>query len=410
MKLLLWGALDAGTGFGSVTLGLGRAFMDAGIDTRFVAINDVEQAPEGYTVIPLGNPKDWMEAAEHPAEGAQKWLAHVRDIFANGYEGWMPDAILVTGDPASIIRSDIPSLLPVGLPSFHYCPVEGTGIPPSWRAMWRNMQPIAMCAFGAREIATITGSEPPYVYHGVDSEAFYPVSRERPIVFHTGDNDLKVLRSKDECKRLFGADPARTILLRTDRLMPRKRYGSMLRAVAPVLARHPDVDLWMHCRTVDDGGSLDDFRSHFPPQLAQRMMVTGYGDRGITISRPMLNALYNAADVYLSTSAEGFGLTVAEALACGVPVVAMDYTSLPEVVGDAGVLVPPAMLVENIYGYAWAGIDEQKYSEAVEFLVTHPARRRELGRLGPRQTAPLTWDAAAHGFLDIIGIRAEVAA
>jgi glycosyltransferase involved in cell wall biosynthesis len=407
MKLLLWGALDAGTGFGSVTLGLGKAFMDAGVDVRCVAINDEQAAPEGYTVIDLGDPRSWMQA--DPAGGALAWLAHVKRILA-GDDDWRADAILVTGDPASIIRSDIPSLIPDGMAAYHYCPIEGTGIPPRWVEMWRNMTPIAMCEFGAQEISTITGTVPPFVYHGV-SEAFYPVSSERPIVLRTNDaGGLKVLRSKDDCKRLFGASPETTVLLRTDRLMDRKRYGSMLRAVAPVLERHPDVQVWMHCRTVDEGGNLDDIRSHFPPDLAQRMLTTGYRDRGMAVPLDMLNALYNAADVYLSTSAEGFGLTIAEAVACGVPVVAMDYTSVPEVVGPAGTLIPPGFLVENIYSYAWANIDEAKYTDAVEFLVTHKMRRREIGRLGPKHAARFTWTAAAEKFLSIIDVKEAVAA
>ncbi len=412
MKLLLWGALDAGTGFGTVTLGLGKAFMDAGTDVRFVAINDHEIAPPGYTVIPLGNPVIPDDATQEEAIALmQAWLDNLKRIFAEGYEGWRPDAILVTGDPASIIRSEIPSLLPPDIAAWHYCPIEGIGIPPRWREMWGRMQPIAMCEFGAGEIERITGTRPPFVYHGVDGDDFWPVSSERPIVLRTdAPGGLTVLRSREDCKRFWHFDLDHTILLRTDRNMPRKRYGSMLRAVAPVLARHPEVDLFMHCRTVDEGGNLDDFRSHFPWQLASRMMVLPLWDKGVALPRTFLNSLYNAADVYLSTSAEGFGLTVAEAEACGVPVVAMDFTSLPEVVGEAGTLVPPGHLVENIYGYAWANIDENRYSEAVEFMVTHKARRREIGRRGPRQVAPMTWAAAAEKFLTIIDVKQAVAA
>lgn len=412
MKLLLWGALDSGTGFGTVTLGLGRAFMDAGLDVRFVAINDQEDAPDGYSVIPLGLPVIGDDATRDEAQAVfMAWIEDIRHILADGYEGWVADAIIVTGDPASIIRSQITSLVPPGIPTFHYCPIEGVGIPPRWREMWTTMKPIAMCDFGSGEIERITGERPPFVYHGVDTESFYPVSASRPIVIRTNDvAGMKVLRSKEECKALFGISPQTTVLLRTDRNMPRKRYGSMLRAVAPVLARHPEVELFMHCRTVDEGGSLDDFRSHFPPAIAARMRTFGYWDAGMVAPRTILAAMYNAADIYLSTSAEGFGLTPAEALACGVPVVAMDFTSLPEVVGPAGTLVPPGFLVENIYAYAWASIDEAKYAEAVEFLVTHQAKRRELGRLGPKHVASMTWPAAAEKFLSIIDVKEAVAA
>ena len=188
--------------------------------------------------------------------------------------------------------------------------------------------------------------------------------------------------------------------------MPRKRYPSMLRAVAPILANHPEVRLLMHCATIDEGGNLDDFRSHlwatYGPEVVKRMETTKVMDAGQMLDRQTLNILYNAADVYLSTGAEGFGLTIAEALACGTPVVGMDFSSVTEVIGDAGVLVPVGYLVENIYAYYWANVDEAAYTEAVEFLVTHKARRRELGRLGPRHVERnFTWSSAAAKFAEI---------
>lgn len=55
-----------------------------------------------------------------------------------------------------------------------------------------------------------------------------------------------------------------------------------------------------------------------------------------------LPALYSAADLFLFLSLyEGFGIPLLEAMACGTPVVAAQTASLPEVVGDAGILVPP---------------------------------------------------------------------
>lgn len=59
-------------------------------------------------------------------------------------------------------------------------------------------------------------------------------------------------------------------------------------------------------------------------------------------TKETLIKLYNAADALIAPSLyEGFGLTVLEAMACGTPVIAANTSSLPEVVGDAGILVEP---------------------------------------------------------------------
>jgi glycosyltransferase involved in cell wall biosynthesis len=95
-------------------------------------------------------------------------------------------------------------------------------------------------------------------------------------------------------------------------------------------------------------------------------------------------ALYQAADLYVTPSLyEGFGLTALEAMASGVPVIAANRTSLPEVVGDAGVLVEP---------------EEAALAEAVTRVLNSPTladdlRQRGLGRASTfswRRTAELT--------------------
>jgi len=60
------------------------------------------------------------------------------------------------------------------------------------------------------------------------------------------------------------------------------------------------------------------------------------------VSEEILPLFYNASDVFVFPSLyEGFGLPVLEAMACGCPVIASNKASIPEVVGDAGILVEP---------------------------------------------------------------------
>lgn len=92
--------------------------------------------------------------------------------------------------------------------------------------------------------------------------------------------------------------------------------------------------------------------------------------------------LYRAALVFVFPSRyEGFGLGPLEAMACGVPVVAADATSLPEVVGEAGVLVPPD--------------DADAWSEAVTTVLQDPRRAERLKAAGVERAREFTWDRAA---------------
>ncbi len=95
-----------------------------------------------------------------------------------------------------------------------------------------------------------------------------------------------------------------------------------------------------------------------------------------------LAALHALADAFCSPSGyEGFGLTVAEAMAAGVPVVAARNSSLPEVVGDAGVLVD-ALTPDGI-------------AAALRPLLLDRDRRRALGAAGAARAAGFTWERAA---------------
>jgi glycosyltransferase involved in cell wall biosynthesis len=98
-----------------------------------------------------------------------------------------------------------------------------------------------------------------------------------------------------------------------------------------------------------------------------------------------LPAFYRGAAALMVTSrAEGFGLPALEAMACGTPVVAYANTSLPELVGDAGVLVDDG----DLAGFAAAVAD----------LLTDDAAQADLRAAGPHRAAAYTWarSVAAH--------------
>ncbi len=101
-----------------------------------------------------------------------------------------------------------------------------------------------------------------------------------------------------------------------------------------------------------------------------------------------LAALYSAAEVFAYPSlAEGFGLPVVEAMACGAPVLTSDRSATAEVAAGAALLVDPE--------------DMLAISRGLADLLGDPAERDRLGRLGAERAAELSWRRAARETLEL---------
>jgi glycosyltransferase involved in cell wall biosynthesis len=415
MRVLMFGDLAA-TGFGTVTNDVGRRMVEQGVDMRFVSLNETPSLAEPFASRTLSVLS--LETSSQNDDFIARLMRGETDYkLWNGepWGDWTPDAAFILGDFAAariFVGQHLDAFRLV--PTIHYCPIEGVDLPPLWNELWSVIRPVAMSEFGRTEIAKVVGYQPPMVYHGVDTDDFYPVSKERPIVISADGKSDMVLTSKKQCRSIFVPGlrgfgdynhPAfrEVWMLRTDRHMPRKRYPAMLRALGPVLQRNPSLRMVIHCRPYDQGGYLWDDISKLPKPVQSQVYLTDMLGIPSGVPRPVLNALYNAADLYVQNSAEGFGLTVAEAVATGLPAVGIDYSAVPEVIGPAGVTVPVGYLFDNEYSHRWASVDEEAMARAVEFLVTHQQRRLDLGRKGPAHVAKMfSWDDAARAFTELL--------
>ncbi|RIK40375.1 MAG: glycosyltransferase family 1 protein [Chloroflexi bacterium] len=115
--------------------------------------------------------------------------------------------------------------------------------------------------------------------------------------------------------------------------------------------------------------------------LTERVRLPGF------VSEDDKRNLYRAAEVFVFTSEyEGFGLDPLEALACGAPVVCTNRTSLPEVVGDAAILVEP---------------DAAAVGAALKDVVSNPDLRADLTLRGIARARSFTWERTAEQTLAV---------
>ena len=143
------------------------------------------------------------------------------------------------------------------------------------------------------------------IHHGIDHELFTPQPH--------------ITRRKNRLMATASAD------------VPLKGLIYLIRAYHMLLADHPDLELVVVGR-LREGQTMDELN-----RLGIRNRVKFVSE----LSGDDIRDLYAEATIAVSPSVyEGFGFPAGEALSCGVPLVATDGGSLPEVVGDAGILVP----------------------------------------------------------------------
>jgi glycosyltransferase involved in cell wall biosynthesis len=160
---------------------------------------------------------------------------------------------------------------------------------------------------------------------------------------------------------------------------PGKNRTTLLRA----FKRLVDAGRDLHLAVVGgQGWQSDDEAEVASLALRDRVHFTGY------VPQADLPALYNAASVFVFPSLhEGFGLPALEALACGTPVVTSNRSALPEVAGNAALLVDP--------------LDADAIATAIERILDDPGLAAQLRRAGLERAAAFTWDACAEATLAV---------
>lgn len=215
-----------------------------------------------------------------------------------------------------------------------------------------------------------------------DIVTFYGIEPSRIPVVPGGydQNRYRLGIDAEAVKRKYGLA---TYLLYVGNLLPHKNLHRLLNAFALISKRLP------HQLVI---AGRKDPRYH--PALEAEVKALGLEEKVSFldyIPPEVLPALYAGADGFILPSLyEGFGLPALEAMACGTPVIASRAGSLPEVTGDAAVLIDPH--------------DVQGMADATEAVLGDPGMREVMRRRGLEQAERFNWRKTA---LMILGILRE---
>ncbi|MBE8191436.1 MAG: glycosyltransferase family 4 protein, partial [Alphaproteobacteria bacterium] len=167
--------------------------------------------------------------------------------------------------------------------------------------------------------------------------------------------------------------------------VPLKGLRFLISAYHQLLVQHPDLELLVIGR-LREGPTMTELN-----RLGLRDRVKFVSD----LSGEEIRDLYAQSTIAVSPSVyEGFGFPAGEALACGVPLVSTNGGSLPEIVGDAGVIVPhsnPAAL-----------------ADAIDDLLCNPEKRAVLSKKGRAHIlAHFKWERCAR---DVVSLYRQIMA
>jgi len=167
-------------------------------------------------------------------------------------------------------------------------------------------------------------------------------------------------------------------LLYLDGFDQRKNLSALLRAFALLVNKRPRTKLVVASKLPGRDSPMfpDPRRLVRESGVEESVIFAGW------VTEEDKPSLLSGATAFVFPSLyEGFGLPAAEALACGVPVIASNRSSLPEVVGEGGILLEPT--------------DVEALAEAMEELLANDALRADLRQRALAQAAKFSWRQTA---------------
>jgi glycosyltransferase involved in cell wall biosynthesis len=358
------GNINRTRGIGRYTASLIESLARADSDYRFVLFGYGREPEPGLLDPRALEAMEWREIPRAPKLSyltllADHWL-YARAVHEAGvdlFHGIDHNLTPLLRCPSIVTVHDLVLLVLRG-------PYLG---PTSWLWMMAHRQ----AARKARAVVAVSRNT------AMDVERIWSIPADRIVVVPEGVSDIyhavEDEAEIEETTARFGV--AGPYFLYLGGFDPRKNIHNMLLSFKRFILREGGGYNMVLC------GDTRSFEAYLRDEidelgLGENVVLTGF------VEEESLPALYSGAVGFVCVSLyEGFGLPPLEAMACGTPVIASRASSIPEVVGDAGLLVDP--------------LDPADIMGGMDQVANRPETRRELRERGLRQASRFTWDETA---------------
>ena len=263
-----------------------------------------------------------------------------------------------------------------------------------------NVTLITYTQFGYDQIKKVKPNlDVKIISHGIDTNIFYPITPEEKTLL----------------RKSFGIPDDLFIFLNVNRNQLRKNIPATMRAFASIKNRLENPALYMHMVWNESpprgaGWNIQQLAEMYG--IEDKMMKTYLENvRGEKINMTLKDSvtpsvladIYRLSDVFVTTTfGEGFGLTLAESQACGVPVIAPDCSAIPELIRGQGMLAKIDSYITMHYGTRFAIVNEHDVAKKMMRLATDDKLRKELGSAAAEWGKKNTWEPLVDQWNDLI--------
>jgi len=300
------------------------------------------------------------------------------DIWLDHYNHFKADCMVSLMDIYVLNLQEIPVKCPRWIP---YTPIDHEPLPPPIANRAKLAYKVLAMSKFAEEQFRKAGIECTYAPHGVDTKVFRPLGEKEKIKKGVGFPEDSFVIGITAMNKGF-----------------RKQFDQMFAGFKIFLEQNPDAKkdaiLYAHTNIYPprDSGGFDLWWLAEAFGIRENIEITNFYEWYMGYSDETMARHYNSMDVLLNTTAgEGWGLPITEAQACGVPVIATNFSAMVEQVKGHGWLVGGEKFVTPLAAFQ-VRPDAYKIADALSEAYNKDSKRKHYGELARQWALKYDWD------------------